>query len=307
MAGDGLANGRLRHANFSILAGRPLRQAAFYLECARMYKVEGSSKKAWQFSAQNYDLQMATENGIIIQIIEVDGWLHVMLDIGQYVSNPSTAIRNAAKLATEWNNRLLKFQGAWSIGGDNQFMERLLSMHEHGKSYNELAKHVNHRVEEYLQEYLAYRAEVDNLYPQFKKDFERDFYYCPFSTEFKHNGSSLSFGQGALKAIGLRDDEIEQELREGLDRMRAGEKPFLPGKPVSQFKITETLRTWREGKKHKAIQSAKKKEKDEFIKKKMNGRKQAEIARIYQRMKKAKQRIEEIGNRMIEAVEESEA
>jgi hypothetical protein len=103
-----------------------------------MYKVEESSKKAWQFFAQNWELPLATDDGIFIQIIEFDGWLHVMLDIGQYVSNPSTAIRKAASLATEWNNRLLDFQGAWSVGGDNQLMERLLSMHNHGKSYNSL-------------------------------------------------------------------------------------------------------------------------------------------------------------------------
>ena len=100
-----------------------------------MYKVEGSSTKATQFVLANSDLSIATEDGIIINIIEMDGWLRIMLEIGQYVSNPSTAIRNAAPLATEWNNRLLDFQGAWRLGGDNELMEKLLLMHEHGNSY----------------------------------------------------------------------------------------------------------------------------------------------------------------------------
>lgn len=133
-----------------------------------MYKVEGLSRKAGQFTFQNSDLQLATKDGIFINIIEVDGWLRVMLEIGQYVSNPSVAIRNAASLAKTWNNRLLDFQGAWRAGGDNELMERLLTRFEHGESYNKLAKSINERVEKHLREYLAYRAEVDRQFPQYR-------------------------------------------------------------------------------------------------------------------------------------------
>jgi len=271
-----------------------------------MYKVEGLSKRAGQFIAQNLDLPLATEDGIIIQIIEVDGWLHVMLDIGQYVSNPSTAIRKAASLAAEWNNRLLDFQGAWYFGGDNELMERLLSMHEHGKSYKELAKLINEKVEKHLREYLAYRVEVDERYPQYKKEFDKDFYFYAFSTEFKSSCMGLNHSRDLLRVIGLKDDEIEQELRDGLERITKGEKPFPPDKPISRVKMIYTLDNWREGKKHKAIQAAEQREKDEFVKKRMNGRKQAEIGKIIQKMKRQKKRIDEIGNNMIKAIEESE-
>jgi len=271
-----------------------------------MYKAEGLSKKAGQFRAKNLELPLATEDGIIIQIIEVDGWLHIMLDIGQYVSNPSTAIRKAASLAAEWNSRLLDFQGAWYFGGDNELMERLLSLHEHGKSYKELAKLINEKVEKHLQEYLAYREEVDKQYPQYKAEFDKDFYFYAFSTLFKNSCMGLNHSRDLLRAIGLKDNEIDQELRDGLDRIKKSEKPFPPDKPVSKVKMIYTLDNWREGKKHKAIQAAEQKDRGEFVEKKMNGRKQAEIAKIIQKMAKQKRRIEEIGEKMIKAIEEGE-
>ncbi len=270
-----------------------------------MYKVEGLSKKAGQFIARNSELPLATEDGIFIQIIEIDGWLHVMLDIGQYVSNPSTAIRKATGLALDWNNRLLAFQGAWHLGGDNELMERLLSMHKHGKSYKELAIFVNEKIEKHLREYLAYRVEIDKKYPQYKEEFRKDFYFYAFSTEFKNSCFGLNHSRDLLKAIGLKDKEIEQELRDGLGRIKDNERPFPPDKPVSKAKMIYTLDNWREGKKHEAIQAAEQRDRDEFVKKNMDARKQAEIAQIIQTMRDEKRRIEEIGEKMIKVIEDS--
>jgi hypothetical protein len=293
-------------ANCSILASRPIYGRLYVLEYARMYKIEGLSTKARQFVFQNPDLQLVTDDGILIQIIDVDGWLHLMLDIGQYVSNPSTAIRKAAKLAAEWNKRLLDYQGAWTGGGDNELMERLLYRFEHGKSYKELAEMVNGKVEEHLREYLAYRAEINERYPEYKTEFDNDFYFYVFSTEFKNSCMGLNHARDLLRAIGLKDDEIRQELIDGLERIIAGKKPFPPGRPVSKVKMIYTLDNWREGKKHKAIQAAEQTARDEFITNKMNGRKQAEIRKIMQKMADAKRRIEVIGEKMIKAIEEAE-
>jgi len=55
-------------------------------------KITESSTLAGQFLGRNFDLPRATEDGILIRIIELDGWLRIMIEVGDYVANPSTAL-----------------------------------------------------------------------------------------------------------------------------------------------------------------------------------------------------------------------
>jgi hypothetical protein len=167
-----------------------------------------------------------------------------------------------------------------------------------------LAKFINQKVEEHLKEFLAYQSEVDEKYPQYKDEFEKDFYFYAFSTEFKNSCMGLNHSRDLLKAFGLKDNDIEQELRDGLVRIKEGKEPFLPNKPISKTKMIYVLDNWREGKKHKAIKAIEQRDRDEFIKKNMNAKKQAEIAMIRQKIEKQKRRVEEIGEKMIKAIEE---
>jgi hypothetical protein len=219
------------------------------------YKVQGLSDKAMQFMGQNDELvNLAYEKSrVFARSIDVDGWLRVVLEVGENTTNEQ--LRKAIPYALELRDRLLDFQGAWMSGGDNLFLEHLSDMQQYGKSYKQLAEMINERVAKYLSDYLAYREEVNNLYPEYKSEFERDFYFFIFSTKLKTNSSALSHANSLLAALGLQSDEITLILKDGLERLKVDQKSFDEDYPISQRKMIEKLRTWREGKKHKSIKA----------------------------------------------------
>lgn len=59
-------------------------------------KVTGTSDKVSQFEAQNLDLLFADESKMLIRCIEIDGWIRVMLEIGEKTTNQD--IRDTAPM-----------------------------------------------------------------------------------------------------------------------------------------------------------------------------------------------------------------
>lgn len=223
------------------------------------YLVQGLSTKALRFTGMNDDFlsDAFDKSPVFLHTIEIDGRLRIMIEVGE--DTRAEQIRKVVPYALKLRDKLLEFQGAWIMGGDNLLLEELSERQKHGTSYKELAKLINEKVENHLREYLAYRMEVDKRYPKYKKEFKRDLYFYAFSTEFKHNCFSLVHSRDMLMALGLKEKDIEQFLRDGLEEIEAGRKPFAPDMPISQLKLIETLRTWRKGKKHKTIQDIKQK------------------------------------------------
>jgi len=218
-------------------------------------KADGLSKKANQFQTSNIKLPIALgEGGPVIRIVERDNRLRIMIEITEDTTNQQ--VRDIAQYALEWQRQLLDFQGAWRMGGVNEFMERLLYENKHGKSYNKLAKSINESVENHLREYLVYRKEVDTLYSESIEDHEHDMYYCLFWLNMKPNPFALSHAKDLLEAIGIKQPKIDNYLLDGLRQIATGNPPFLPGEPVTRFKLTETLRTYRKGRIHLSIQAA---------------------------------------------------
>ncbi len=220
-------------------------------------KVVYSSELANRFLSENTDLSRDID-GIRIQVIEKDGRLSIMLELGVYLSNPTTAIRNTASLASQWLDRLLEFQGPWMGGGENDFLERISLMQEDGYSYKVLAQMINKRIENYLREYLIYQEVVDRIYPG--QGNTNNIYYPIYSGELEINGFGPNHSRYLLRIFALKDDEIDLFLRDGLERLVKGENPFDQEYPISQLKVIDKLRTWRNGKKHKALEKIRKHE-----------------------------------------------
>jgi hypothetical protein len=212
------------------------------------------SDKAKKFIDLNQDLDLLTHDNIFIRIEDNNGWLKIALVIDEDVSNSSTALRNAAWLFGEWKERLLKFQGLplWGGNGKNKFMEDLLRMNKCGTSYKQISEMLNQKIESNLRDYLAFRIKIDNIYPEYKQDFDQCIYSHINLPKLEEGNVTLFRSRSILIDLGFKEKKVDQTLRAALDRLKGGEKPFDLGKPISRFMIVDRMRNWREGK-HKLI------------------------------------------------------
>jgi hypothetical protein len=227
-----------------------------------MYKVEGISGKANKFVSQNIELPIALgEGGPVVHTVEIDNRLRIMIEVTEDTTNQQ--IRDIAKIALEWQRRLLDFQGAWRGGGRNEALERLSSRQERGISYAKLANEINVKLANRLYDYVAYRKEVDLLFPELIQKHDSNMDYYIFWMEMKSNSASLSFAKGMLELFGMKQTEIDNCIREGLRMIASGDSPFLPNQPITRLKMIETLRTYREGRIHKSIQRVEQAEREE--------------------------------------------
>lgn len=208
-------------------------------------KVHDLSEKAGKFQGMNFHVPAVSDSGVLMRFVEIDDWLRVMIEIGE--DTTSDDLRGAISLALLWRDKLLEWQGPWMRGGDNPFLEELSDRQKSGQSYNDLANRINQRAAAYLQEFASYLKEFEAVKHSFKTMF--DFYMW----QPKHNRFSYEHACGLLRALRLKDTEIEDLLRIGLENVQAGNPAFEPGYPVSREKLISTLRNWRRGVKHKTL------------------------------------------------------
>ena len=216
-------------------------------------KVQGVSEKAELFLIQNYKLPTSS-NGVLIHVIEIEGHLRVMIDVSENTTHND--LRDAIPLALEWRNRLLEYQGPWLWSGENSFLEELHTRHRNGQSYAELAERINQKVTDCLQKYYQY---VVAYYKAVQSQFKTlDFPLLKLTP----NAFALDYARMLLQFVSLRDEEISEYLQIALERIAAGEQPSDRDYPVSGEKLRETLRSWRQGKKHQIIQAKQKEWRD---------------------------------------------
>jgi hypothetical protein len=216
-------------------------------------KVNGLSEQAMRFQGTYWNLPFVSDSGVMVRFIEIDKWLHLMVEIDE--DTTSEELRKAIPMALSWRDRLLNWQGPWLRGGDNPFLEELLACQESGETYSNLAERINKRISAYLSEYNQYLLEYEKMRPSFKT--MGDFY----SWKPKSNGFSLDHARGVLSALGYKKAIIEDLLLAGLENIRAGRPAFEKNYPVSREKIIGVIRRWRIGKKHKII----KRDEEEFM------------------------------------------
>jgi hypothetical protein len=227
------------------------------------YKVEGLSNKAIRFMGENDDFlrEAFNKSRVFIHAIELDGRLKIMLEVDEDTTQEQ--IRRAAPYALKLRDRLFDFQGAWMLGGRNEFFERLSYLHEGGMIYAEIAERLNARVAEHLREAVIFSDELSRVAPNLKTQLD----YLEWSTspEQKHNPYSFDHAKDILQTIGLKEKDIDEWLKDGVENIRNGKEPFSNG-PITRQDVVEKLRTWRNGKKHKSIQAIENKAREEYLK-----------------------------------------
>lgn len=205
-------------------------------------------QKAREFLGKTFFAPAVSDSGVLIRFVEIDNWLRVMIELGE--DTTSDDLRTAIPLALLWRDKLLKSQGPWMGGGENPFLEELSNRQESGQSYNELANRINQRVGAYLQEFANYLKEFETMKHSFKTML--DFYLW----QPEHNRFSYEHAGVLLKALSLKNSEIEEMLKIGLKNLQAGKPAFELGYPVSREKLISTLRKWRRGVKHQVLKKS---------------------------------------------------
>lgn len=200
----------------------------------------------FQLSDDNYEVPFATKSGVLMRFIELDRWIRVMIEVSE--DTTSQQLREAIPLALEWRQRLLMWQGPWMGGGDNPFLEQLNYRQKNGESYRTLSEGINQRVSTLIQEFVGYSHEYNSVKHEFKT--MSDFY----SWRPKSNPFSLEHARDMLRALKLKDKDIEPQLRKALENAESGLPLFEVEYPVSREKLIATLRGWRQGLKHKIQQ-----------------------------------------------------
>ena len=224
-------------------------------------KVTERSVKADRFYAVNDDLPRISETGVRISIIEFDKRLCVFLEVGEDTKHNDLRNDDTIQLAREWRDRLVEWQGPWQSGGFTHGLEKLCRMQKHGSSYSELAAMINEKVAKSLQEF----SEYENEFKLAKPELETIGYLFLRNSTIGGNYFGFEHAQGLLEMIRLDSVEIDEILNLGLENIRDGNKPFRDIKeyPVDRRKLERTLRTWREGEKHRIL--CEKEENDQII------------------------------------------
>lgn len=196
--------------------------------------------KILRFEGDNCDLPIAFE-GCSIRFENPDGHIRLLLELREDATLES--IKENWRIIKEWQRRLFKWQGPWTIGGKTGFLAGLDLLKE-DLSYSEIADKLNDTVVKELTSYLAYEREFEKARHSFKT--WGDFYLWRWWDIEGVSPSGLDHARELLEDMGMRKDDAQTWCDEILANLRAGEPPFLPdGGPITEDRVRETIRYWR--------------------------------------------------------------
>lgn len=196
----------------------------------------------------NSDIQSRTwflegETGIYFRLVEINGRVKLVLEIGDNTTNQG--IRDIAPLALEYRDLIEDCQLA-EIALDlvkriqhpnskNELLTHLALRQQNGESYAKLAKFINDNFSKCLYIFSKYQQTrartIDDL---IEENQHRNLFVLLSGTFYS--------------------EDLFTILKEGVENINSGNPPFEEGYPVSREKMIEVLRTWRKSKYYLAIQ-----------------------------------------------------
>jgi hypothetical protein len=173
-------------------------------------------------------------NGTRLHIMQGQGGIwHVFLEVSEGATQAK--LREVLSLALRFRNKLLSLQGAFFAEARQLRFLMMLDKKQRSRrlSYKKLADHINTRIAERLGEFLKY----------------------------ERRGTESLQGLAALNAIayldwcGYTSPEADEILQEAYEDLQRGRKPFPPEYPVTRTKVREMLRSFRQTKVAKRLES----------------------------------------------------
>lgn len=245
------------------------------------YQVQDLSIKASHCRLDHPDLPICADGGVLVHLIEVDGRLQVMIEVGENTTYDDLVSGGAVSLALKWRDAVRAWQGAYDPAV--LFVERLLAenrgepYYQEGashyakatregsgpvdklapldrKTYRELAQEINQRLSELVIEHSALQqrrqdilAKMDAAEPPIRTINEI------FASEWAGDAALILYGSFHLEhardllsiVTTLSPQEIDEYLLDGLARAENGEPPFDHGAPLDRDNIKQVLDNWR--------------------------------------------------------------
>jgi hypothetical protein len=195
-----------------------------------------------------------SKSGVIIYVRETTPEsLRVAIDVGEFVT--SDQLRDAIPLALEWRDKLIEFQGIIGIGSDYPILRDINNDLSHdykfrtiwtakggtktGMTYRDVATAINQIISEWLYESVDKSTPVNETF-RYKKILKRHI----FGIE-ERIPDPIERAQKFLKAMRLKDEEIELAISSGLESIKTGNYPFPDDYPLSKKKLISVLKWWR--------------------------------------------------------------
>jgi hypothetical protein len=161
----------------------------------------------------------------LVDVMEVDGVRHPIIVVSD--NTTETAIRAAIPAAVALRDWLVQNQGV-NEGGRYDLLEQLSGMQEQGTSYTMIARQINADIETGIRRY----EQVDDGHDE-----------------------GLWQAEYLLNGLGYKQAESEKIVDDAMDNIRRRRKVFPPDFPADRARVIQVLRTWRNGWRHKALQS----------------------------------------------------
>jgi hypothetical protein len=208
-------------------------------------KVTDLSQKAMEFERRHGwharsgpRLPTVTAGGVRLRTVEVDGRLRIMIEVGEDATHRT--LREALPLALRWRDALLEDQGPWGGGGRNLLLIQLSDRQQLGGGPAAAARWLNGKIADLLREAFAFEREEEAARPRLRT-FDDWLEWRP-----KANPYSFMHARDLLCELGWSKAEAEAVVREGLQRLRRGQQPFVgPYDPVSRARVERVVRTFR--------------------------------------------------------------
>lgn len=218
-------------------------------------KIHHDSARALRFEGSvlygEHPLDLVSRHGVLIRPVESSGRICIMIEVGEDAT--SDDLRHSIPLAIAWRDRLLEYQGPWTGGGDNDYLEGLSRMQEWGRSYSVLASRLNVKIAGRLRKYVEFLRAYESAKASLKTWGD----YWDWQYETKNYPYDIDHARSLLLPIRPRLGEkgANAILAEGIRRIQAGDNPFPPNFPITKQHVIDRLKAWRRGKKHRLIQA----------------------------------------------------
>ena len=195
-----------------------------------------------RFLSENDDIPLAGEDGVVLRFQaghRPDSWIDMTLVVDE--DTTMDAIRLSWGLIRQWRERLTRYQGRWSLGGDNAFYRDVSFCNDRlGQSYQRIAELINTSIADCLWEYAEYEREFQAASRRFESRLD------VYLWRSEHNPWRLAHALDLMRVAGISEKDRHEWVRNGLENLAEDRSPFPPESPVSTRMIRERVRMWRD-------------------------------------------------------------
>jgi hypothetical protein len=205
----------------------------------------------WQFTHIEGDSPLPmSADGFLIRFESYHGHISMLLEITEH-TRKEDLMRGGWSLIAQWQDRLRKWHAKTESEGQifdlranrtkrkEWLLREMLKMKQAGKSWRQIAEHMNGYIERELQGH----AENIKRYGKDAADFRNMFDVLRWQNLTGDWWPGLYYARDVMLALGMPTDEAGSWCSEGLQNLLDGNPAYLPdGAPITPERVREQLR-----------------------------------------------------------------